>query len=33
VRAGYATDPQYLSKLSKIYTSIKGFFLGQNQAS
>jgi len=26
VRAGYATDPQYLSKLSKIYTSIKGFF-------
>ena len=26
VRAGYATDPQYLDKLVKIYTSIKGFF-------
>ena len=26
VRAGYATDPQYLTKLSKIYSSIKGFF-------
>ncbi len=26
VRSGYATDPQYLNKLSKIYSSIKGFF-------
>jgi flagellar protein FlgJ len=26
VRSGYATDPAYLTKLSKIYTSIKGFF-------
>ncbi len=26
VRSGYATDPEYLTKLSKIYTSIKGFF-------
>jgi len=26
VRAGYATDPQYLDKLVKVYTNIKGFF-------
>lgn len=26
VKAGYATDPQYLDKLVKIYTSIKSFF-------
>jgi flagellum-specific peptidoglycan hydrolase FlgJ len=26
-RAGYATDPQYVAKLSAIYSKIKGFFL------
>jgi flagellar protein FlgJ len=26
VRAGYATDPEYLNKLVKVYTNIKGFF-------
>jgi hypothetical protein len=26
VRAGYATDPQYLNKLVRVYTNIKGFF-------
>jgi flagellar protein FlgJ len=26
VRAGYATDPEYLNKLVNIYTKIKGFF-------
>jgi flagellum-specific peptidoglycan hydrolase FlgJ len=26
-RAGYATDPRYLDKLSAVYNKIKGFFL------
>lgn len=26
VRAGYATDPEYLDKLVKVYTNIKSFF-------
>lgn len=30
VRSGYATDPAYLTKLSRIYSSIKGFFFRPN---
>lgn len=30
-RAGYATDPRYLDKLSAIYAKIKGFFLPRPQ--
>jgi flagellum-specific peptidoglycan hydrolase FlgJ len=30
-RAGYATDPRYLDKLTSIYNKLKGFFLPQQQ--